>query len=102
MCLCVCLDYACLRYDQVEFDVPVGTRGDCYDRYVIRMEEMRQSLRIIEQCLNQMPEGEVRIDDAKISPPKRAEMKDDMESLIHHFKLYTEGYVNAAVEFAAQ
>jgi NADH dehydrogenase (ubiquinone) Fe-S protein 2 len=79
-------------YDKMEFDVPVGTRGDCYDRYLIRIEEMRQSLRIIEQCLNEMPEGEVRVDDAKISPPKRAEMKDSMESLIHHFKLYTEGY----------
>jgi len=79
-------------YSGMEFDVPVGTRGDCYDRYLIRIEEMRQSLRIIEQCLNEMPEGEVRVDDAKISPPKRAEMKDSMESLIHHFKLYTEGY----------
>jgi NADH dehydrogenase (ubiquinone) Fe-S protein 2 len=79
-------------YDQVDFDVPVGTRGDCYDRYLIRIEEMRQSLRIVEQCLNQMPDGDVRVDDAKVSPPRRAEMKDSMESLIHHFKLYTEGY----------
>jgi len=80
-------------YDQVEFDIPVGSKGDCYDRYVCRIEEMRQSLRIINQCLNQMPDGDVRIDDAKIAPPRRAEMKDSMESLIHHFKLYTEGYV---------
>jgi len=79
-------------YDQVDFDVPVGTRGDCFDRYLIRIEEMRQSLRIVEQCLNQMPDGPVRVDDAKVSPPRRAEMKDSMESLIHHFKLYTEGY----------
>jgi NADH dehydrogenase (ubiquinone) Fe-S protein 2 len=79
-------------YDKVEFDVPVGTRGDSYDRYLCRCEEMRQSIRIINQCINQMPDGEVRIDDAKISPPRRAEMKESMESLIHHFKLYTEGY----------
>ncbi|CAG0894056.1 unnamed protein product [Darwinula stevensoni] len=79
-------------YDEMEFDIPIGKRGDCYDRYLIRMEEMRQSLRIIEQCLNKMPPGEVRTDDAKVSPPKRAEMKSSMEALIHHFKLYTEGY----------
>ncbi|XP_029813899.1 NADH dehydrogenase [ubiquinone] iron-sulfur protein 2, mitochondrial [Manacus vitellinus] len=79
-------------YDQVEFDVPIGSRGDCYDRYLCRVEEMRQSLRIILQCLNKMPPGEIKVDDAKISPPKRAEMKTSMESLIHHFKLYTEGY----------
>ncbi|XP_010006897.1 PREDICTED: NADH dehydrogenase [ubiquinone] iron-sulfur protein 2, mitochondrial, partial [Chaetura pelagica] len=79
-------------YDQVEFDVPIGSHGDCYDRYLCRVEEMRQSLRIILQCLNKMPEGEIKVDDAKISPPKRAEMKTSMESLIHHFKLYTEGY----------
>lgn len=80
-------------YDKVEFTVPIGKNGDCYDRYLCRMEEMRQSLRIIEQCLNKMPEGEVRIDDAKICPPRRAEMKESMEALIHHFKLYTEGFV---------
>ncbi|XP_045732720.1 NADH dehydrogenase [ubiquinone] iron-sulfur protein 2, mitochondrial isoform X1 [Mirounga angustirostris] len=79
-------------YDQVDFDVPVGSRGDCYDRYLCRVEEMRQSLRIIAQCLNKMPPGEIKVDDAKVSPPKRAEMKTSMESLIHHFKLYTEGY----------
>lgn len=79
-------------YDKVEFDVPIGKNGDCYDRYLIRVEEMRQSLRIIEQCLNKMPAGEIKVDDAKISPPKRAEMKESMEALIHHFKLYTEGY----------
>ncbi|XP_064650520.1 NADH-ubiquinone oxidoreductase 49 kDa subunit-like [Lineus longissimus] len=79
-------------YDKVEFDVPIGRKGDCYDRYLCRMEEMRQSLHIIHQCLNKMPQGEVRIDDNKVSPPRRAEMKDSMESLIHHFKLYSEGY----------
>ena len=79
-------------YDRMEFDVPVGTNGDCYDRYLIRMEEMRQSIRIIMQCLNQMPEGMIKTDDRKVTPPSRAQMKHSMESLIHHFKLYTEGF----------
>ncbi|KAL0938709.1 nadh-ubiquinone oxidoreductase 49 kda subunit [Colletotrichum truncatum] len=79
-------------YDQVEFDVPVGVRGDCYDRYLCRMEEFRQSLRIIHQCLNKMPAGPVRVEDYKISPPPRSAMKENMEALIHHFLLYTKGY----------
>nr|YP_007890635.1 NADH dehydrogenase subunit 7 [Jakoba bahamiensis]AGH24129.1 NADH dehydrogenase subunit 7 [Jakoba bahamiensis] len=79
-------------YDRLDFEIPVGTHGDCYDRYLVRMEEMRQSLRLVIQCLNEMPVGIVRVDDQKISPPSRREMKDSMESLIHHFKLYTEGY----------
>merc|ERR1711992_411252 len=79
-------------YENYEFDVPVGTKGDCYDRYLIRIQEMRQSLRIMEQCLNNMPEGDVRTDDAKCVPPSRAEMKTSMEALIHHFKLYTQGF----------
>eukprot|EP00047_Mylnosiga_fluctuans_P002420 m.224440 g.224440 ORF g.224440 m.224440 type:complete len:460 (-) comp11093_c0_seq1:127-1506(-) len=79
-------------YDKVEFDVPVGRHGDCYDRYLIRCEEMRQSVRIINQCLNAMPDGEIRTDDFKVAPPRRAEMKESMEALIHHFKLFTEGY----------
>jgi NADH dehydrogenase (ubiquinone) Fe-S protein 2 len=79
-------------YDEVKFDIPVGTRGDCYDRYLIRIEEMRQSSKIIHQCLNNMPVGFVKVDDRKISPPSRALMKYSMESLIHHFKLYSEGY----------
>jgi len=79
-------------YDLVDFDVPVGRNGDCYDRYLCRMMEMRQSLRIMHQCLNQMPEGDVRTDDAKCVPPTRAEMKTSMEALIHHFKLYTQGF----------
>ncbi|KAJ3194591.1 NADH dehydrogenase [ubiquinone] iron-sulfur protein 2 [Irineochytrium annulatum] len=79
-------------YDQVEFDIPVGTNGDCYDRFMCRVEEMRQSLRIISQCLNQMPDGPVKVDDYKIVPPPRATMKESMEALIHHFKLYSEGY----------
>jgi len=80
-------------YDKVEFDVPVGLTGDCYARYLIRIEEMRQSCSIIKQCLEQMPkEGPVKVNDHKISPPKRGAMKQSMEALIHHFKLYTEGY----------
>ncbi|KID90270.1 NADH-ubiquinone oxidoreductase 49 kDa subunit [Metarhizium guizhouense ARSEF 977] len=79
-------------YDKVEFDVPVGKNGDCYDRYLCRMEEFRQSLRIIHQCLNQMPAGPVRVEDYKVSPPPRTAMKENMEALIHHFLLYTKGY----------
>jgi len=79
-------------YDQLDFDVPVGTRGDCYDRYCIRIEEMRQSLRIIVQCLNRMPSGMIKADDRKLCPPSRCQMKLSMESLIHHFELYTEGF----------
>ncbi|HYF06180.1 MAG TPA: NADH-quinone oxidoreductase subunit D [Acetobacteraceae bacterium] len=79
-------------YDRMEFDIPVGRHGDCYDRYLVRMLEMRESLRIIHQCLRQLPQGPVRTPDNKIVPPKRAEMKRSMEALIHHFKLYTEGY----------
>lgn len=79
-------------YDELEFDIPVGKNGDCYDRYLIRMEEMRQSVRIIKQCLERMPEGPVMVDDPKIAPPKRGDMKESMEAMINHFKLYTEGY----------
>lgn len=79
-------------YQDFEFDVPIGINGDCYDRYLCRVEEMRQSLRIIHQCLNNMPGGPVRVDDNKIIPPSRTEMKNSMEALIHHFKLFTEGY----------
>ncbi|WP_430389265.1 NADH-quinone oxidoreductase subunit D [Blastomonas fulva] len=79
-------------YDRMEFDVPVGTRGDCYDRFMVRVEEVRQSARIMRQCLNDMPEGPIASLDRKIVPPKRGEMKQSMEALIHHFKLYTEGF----------
>ncbi len=81
-------------YDKLDFDIPIGKEGDCYDRYLVRVEEMRQSNRIIRQCvewLRQHP-GPVAIDDHKVIPPSREEMKGDMESLIHHFKLFTEGY----------
>jgi NADH-quinone oxidoreductase subunit D len=81
-------------YDRVDFDIPVGVNGDCYDRYLVRIEEMRQSNRIIKQCVDWLRAnpGPVMLDDHKISPPPREEMKADMESLIHHFKLFTEGY----------
>ncbi|MDX2027275.1 MAG: NADH-quinone oxidoreductase subunit D [Alphaproteobacteria bacterium] len=79
-------------YDRMEFDVPVGKTGDCYARYLVRMEEMRQSNKIIRQCLKELPQGPVMIDDNKVAPPKRADMKRSMEALIHHFKLYTEGF----------
>jgi NADH-quinone oxidoreductase subunit D len=98
--------YEC--YAEMEFDIPVGKNGDCYDRYLIRMEEMRQSIRIMRQCIAKLraPDGQgpVLIVDHKISPPRRADMKRSMEALIHHFKLYTEGFhvpageVYAAVE----
>lgn len=79
-------------YDLLDFQVPVGQRGDCYDRYLIRVAEMRESLKIIYQCLNAMPSGFIRVDDRKIVAPSRAFMKYSMESLIHHFKLYSEGF----------
>ena len=79
-------------YSELEFDIAVGKNGDCYDRYLCRVEEMRQSLRIIKQCVAKLPKGPVVTGDPKIAPPKRGEMKQSMEALIHHFKLYTEGY----------
>ena len=79
-------------YDRMDFDIPVGTSGDCYDRFMVRVEEVRQSARIIQQCIAEMPEGPVASTDHKVVPPKRAEMKQSMEALIHHFKLYTEGF----------
>jgi NADH-quinone oxidoreductase subunit D len=98
--------YEC--YEEMEFDIPVGKNGDCYDRYLIRMEEMRQSVKIMKQCCDKLQsadgQGPVVTDDGKIAPPPRSEMKRSMEALIHHFKLYTEGYkvpageVYAAVE----
>ncbi len=93
-------------YDRVDFDIPIGTNGDCYDRYLVRVEEFRQSAQIVRQCVQWLRDnpGPVMVDDHKIAPPMRADMKDDMEALIHHFKLFTEGYctppgeVYAAVE----
>jgi NADH-quinone oxidoreductase subunit D len=93
-------------YDKLDFDIPVGVNGDCYDRYLVRMEEMRQSNRLIRQCVEWLRRnpGPVMIDDHKVAPPARETMKADMEALIHHFKLFTEGYcvpegeVYAAIE----
>ena len=81
-------------YEKMEFDIPIGVTGDCYDRYLVRMEELRQSTRIISQCVKWLKtnSGPVMSDDHKVAPPKRGNMKDDMESMIHHFKLFTEGY----------
>jgi NADH-quinone oxidoreductase subunit D len=79
-------------YDRMDFDIPVGRHGDCFDRYLVRMAEMRESLKIMTQCLEQMPDGPIKYQDHKISPPTRAELKHSMEALIHHFKLYTEGF----------
>ncbi|NNF17268.1 MAG: NADH-quinone oxidoreductase subunit D [Gammaproteobacteria bacterium] len=91
-------------YDRVEFDIPVGVNGDCYDRYLVRVEEMRQSNRIIQQCVDWLRDnpGPVMVGDAKVAPPQRPDMKADMESLIHHFKLFTEGFcVPAGEAYAA-
>lgn len=85
-------------YDKLNFNVPVGTNGDCYDRYLIRVFEMKESLKIIEQCLNLMPTGYIKTNDFKISPPTRIEMKQSMEALIHHFKMYTQGVLIPANE----
>ena len=81
-------------YDKLEFEIPIGVNGDCYDRYLVRMEELRQSNKIIRQCIDWLRSnpGPVNLEDPKLTPPKRADMKGDMEALIHHFKLFTEGY----------
>ena len=93
-------------YSELDFDIPVGKNSDCYDRYLLRMEEMRQSIHIMQQCLDELDrlDGPVMTTDGKVAPPRRAEMKQSMEALIHHFKLYTEGFhvpegeIYAAVE----
>jgi NADH-quinone oxidoreductase subunit D len=92
--------YEC--YNDLDFDIPIGKNGDCYDRYLMRMEEMVQSLSLMRQCLEHMPEGGVMLDDYKIAPPRRSEMKRSMEGLIHHFKMFTEGFkVPAGEAYAA-
>ena len=79
-------------YNQIEFKIPIGKNGDCYDRYLCRIEEMRESVKIINQCLSNMPKGPIKTQDGKISPPPKKEIKESMEALIHHFKLFTEGF----------
>ena len=81
-----------LAYDEVEFDVVVGTYGDSFDRYAIRLNEIRESIRIIEQCVDRMPDGDYRVQDRKVTPPPRARLDESMEALIHHFKIFTEGF----------
>jgi len=89
-------------YGELDFDVPIGKNGDSYDRYLIRVAEMHESIKLIKQCVERMPNGAITTDDKKISPPKRNDMKHSMEALIHHFKLYTEGYhVPAGEAYAA-
>ena len=91
-------------YEKMDFDIPIGKNGDCYDRYLVRMYEMRESLKIIHQCVKEIPPGPISTDNNKVTPPSREEMKHSMEALIHHFKLFTEGYrvekdeIYAAVE----
>ncbi|MDH5722410.1 MAG: NADH-quinone oxidoreductase subunit D [Alphaproteobacteria bacterium] len=89
-------------YEKMDFDIPIGKTGDCYARYLVRMAEMYESIKIMKQAIEQMPEGYVKSNDYKVSPPPRAEMKNSMEALIHHFKLFTEGYhVPAGETYAA-
>ena len=92
--------YEC--YSELDFDIPIGKNGDCYDRYLVRMEEMREATKIMRQCIEKMPAGPVVSTDNKVVPPRRGEMKTSMEALIHHFKLYTEGFhVPAGEAYAA-
>ena len=85
-------DMPYLCYDQLDFDVVVGTYGDCFDRYSIRLAEIRESIRIVRQCMDKMPDGDYRIQDKKVTPPPRARIDESMEALIHHFKIFTEGF----------
>jgi NADH dehydrogenase (ubiquinone) Fe-S protein 2 len=89
-------------YSELQFNVPIGLHSDCYDRYILRVEEMRQSLGLIEQCLAGMPEGLVKAENSKVTPPARFEFKQSMEALIHHFKLFTAGFnLPAALTYSA-
>ena len=81
-----------LAYDEVDFDVVVGTYGDSFDRYAIRLNEVRESIKILRQCIERMPEGDYRVQDKKVTPPPRARIDESMEALIHHFKIFTEGF----------
>ena len=85
-------------YDELDFEIPVGEKGDCYDRYLIRIIEMRESLKIIDQCLNKIPTGPIKSNDNKLTPPSRTDFKQSMESLIHHFKIYTQSFTIPANE----
>jgi NADH-quinone oxidoreductase subunit D len=85
-------DMPYLKYDEVDFDVIIGTYGDCFDRYAVRLNEMRESMKIVRQCVEMMPPGDYRIQDKKVTPPPRARIDESMEALIHHFKIFTEGF----------
>jgi len=85
-------------YSQLDFYIPVGSSGDCYDRYLVRMEEMRQSCYIINQAINLIPVGPIKSMNTKVTPPSRTELKSSMEAIIHHFKFYTEGFILADSE----
>ena len=85
-------DMPYLAYDEVDFDVLVGTYGDCFDRYAIRLNEIRESMKIVRQILEKMPKGDYRVQDKKVTPPPRARIDESMEALIHHFKIFTEGF----------
>ena len=85
-------------YNELDFEIPVGEKGDCYDRYLIRIFEMRESLKIIDQCLNKIPTGPIKSNDNKLTPPSRTDFKQSMESLIHHFKIYTQSFTIPANE----
>ena len=85
-------DMPYLKYDELDFDVIVGTYGDCFDRYAVRLNEMRESIKIVAQCIDEMPPGDYRLQDKKVTPPPRARIDESMEALIHHFKIFTEGF----------
>ena len=81
-----------LAYDEVEFDIPVGEYGDCFDRFAIRLAEIEESIKIVRQCIEKMPDGDYRVQNKKVTPPPRARIDQSMEALIHHFKIFTEGF----------
>jgi NADH-quinone oxidoreductase subunit D len=81
-----------LAYDEVEFDVIAGTYGDTFDRFAVRLNEIRESVKIVQRCMDRMPKGDYRIQDKKVTPPPRARIDESMEALIHHFKIFTEGF----------
>ena len=85
-------DMPYLKYDELDFDVIVGTYGDCFDRYAVRLNEMRESIKIVAQCIDEIPPGDYRLQDKKVTPPPRARIDESMEALIHHFKIFTEGF----------
>ena len=85
-------DMPYLNYAELDFDVIVGTYGDCFDRYAVRLNEARESIKIVQQCIEKMPAGDYRLQDKKVTPPPRARIDDSMEALIHHFKIFTEGF----------